>query len=72
MKIKTNNSVGMHVNKMTSLPCKRAIDLPARITNHSKTLIDHKYFIDFNKQTKSGIIISDIKDHYGTFILTFK
>ena len=72
LKIKTNNSVRMHVNNMISLPCKCAIDLPTRITNHSKTLIDHIYFNDFNKLTTSGIIISDINDHYGIFILTFK
>ena len=72
MKIKTKNSVRMHVNNMTSLPCKCAIDLPTPITNQSKTSIDHIYFNDFNKQTASGLIISDISDLYGTFILTSK
>ena len=62
----------MHVNNMVSSPCKCAIDLPNRITNHSKTLMDHIYFNDFNKQTTRGIIISDVSDHYGTFILTSK
>ena len=72
MKIKTNNSVKMHVNNMISLPCKCAIDLPTRITNQSKTFIDHINFNDFNKQTTRGKIISDINDHYGTFTLTSK
>ena len=72
MKIKTNNSVRMHVYNMISLPCKCAIDLPTRITHHSKTLIDHIYFNDFYKQITSGITISDISDHYGSFILTSK
>ena len=35
MKIKTNNSVRIHVNNMISVPCKCAIDLPTRITNYS-------------------------------------
>ena len=72
LKIKTNNSVRMHVNNMISLPCKCAIDLPTRIKNHSKTSIDQVYFNNFKMQTTSGIIISDIFDHYGTFILTSK
>ena len=72
MKIKTSNSVRIHVNNVISLPCKCAIDLPTRITNHSKILINHKYFNDFNKQTTSGMKISDINDHCGTFILTSK
>ena len=62
----------MHVNDMISLPCKCAIDLSTRITNHSKTLIDHIHFNDFNRPSTSGIIISDISDHYGTFIFTYK
>ena len=74
MKVKTNNSVRMHVNNMISLPCKCAIELSTRITNHSKPLIDHIYFNDFKQANycTSGIIISDINDHYGTFILTYK
>ena len=72
MKIKTNNSVRMVVNNIINLPCQCAIDLPTRITNHSKTLIGHIYFNDFNNQTTSGKIISDICDHYGAFILTSK
>ena len=62
----------MHVNNMISLPCKCAIHLPTQITNHSKKLIDHININDFNKQTTSGIIFSDINDHYGTFTLTSK
>ena len=38
MKIKTNNSVRMHVNNMISLPCKCTIDLPTRIGNQSKSI----------------------------------
>ena len=57
LKIKTSNSVKMH---MISLLCKCAIDLLARITNHSKTLIDYIHLNNLNKQTTSGIIISRI------------
>ena len=35
MKIKTNNSVRIHVNNVISSPCKCAIDLSTRITNYS-------------------------------------
>ena len=49
MKMKTNNSVRMHVNDMMSLLCKCAIDLLTQIANFSKTLIDYIYVDDFNK-----------------------
>ena len=70
MKIKTNNSVRKYVNSMLSLPCKCAIDLPTRVTDHSKTLIDHIYFNDVSNPRISGVIISDLSDHFGTFIAT--
>ena len=59
----------MHVNNITSLPCKWAIDLQTQI---KKTVIDIIYFNDFNKQTASGIIIRDLSYHNSTFILTSK
>jgi len=70
MNIKTNNSIRTHVNNIMSLPCKCAIDLPTRITDHSKTIIDHIYIGNnsANYSYKSGVIISDLSDHYGTFV----
>ena len=41
MNVQTNHNVKMQVNNMISWSCKCAIDLPTRITDHSKTLLDH-------------------------------
>ena len=55
---------------MISSPCKCAIDLPTRITDHSKTLLDHIYVNDNKHSYISGVFLSDLSDHYGTFIAT--
>ena len=42
-KVGKSNFVTKHVHNVTSSPCKCVIDLRRRITDHSKTLIDHIY-----------------------------
>ena len=57
---------------MINSPCKCSIDLRTRITDHSKSLFDHTYVNSFrnNKSYVRGVIVSDLSDHYGTFIAT--
>lgn len=43
------------------------ITKPTRITNHSATVIDHIHTSMVKKNFKSGIIVSDVADHFGTF-----
>ena len=50
-------------------PCTCVIDLPTRISDHSKTLIDHIYVNDDKHSYVSGAVLSDLSDHYGTFIV---
>ena len=60
-----NNFVKSYLNNISSLSCKCVIDLPICITENSKTLLDH------NKNEHpymSGVILSDISNHFGTFI----
>ena len=46
IKVQTRiNIVSVHVNNMISSPGKCAIDLPTRITDDSKTLLDHTVYI---------------------------
>lgn len=45
------------------------ITKPTRITSHSATLIDHVYCNLPISKVKSGIIITDIADHFGTFAI---
>ena len=58
------------VSSPSDSPCKCAIDLPTRITDHSKTLLDHIYVNDNKHSYISGVVLSDLSDHYGTFIAT--
>ncbi len=43
------------------------ITKPTRITSHSATLIDHIYSNINASNIKSGIIVTDLSDHFGTF-----
>ena len=45
------------------------IHKPTRVTNSSATLIDHIYSNSFHKQCQSGIIITDVADHFGIFYI---
>ena len=48
------------------------ITRPTRLSSHSCTLIDN-IFSNVDKETESGVILSDISDHYPIFakILSF-
>ena len=63
------------VNDVISHGFLPKITRPTRITPHSATLIDHIYSND-NRPTSqndiSGIIITDVADHFGTFNIVSK
>ena len=42
------------------------ITKPTRVTKNSATLIDHIYSNNISTSTTSGIIITDVADHFGT------
>ena len=44
------------------------ITKPTRISHTSATLIDHIYCNKISPHSNSGIVITDIADHYGTFL----
>ena len=45
------------------------ITKPTRIGNTSATLIDHKHSNNITAIVKSGIIITDVADHYGVYYM---
>ena len=45
------------------------ITIPTRVTSVSSTVIDHIWCNSANDLCKSGVIVSDITDHYPVFIL---
>ena len=46
------------------------ITKPTRITSTSAILIDHIYTNNITTSGKSGIIITDVADHFGTFYIS--
>ena len=46
------------------------ITKPSRITTHSATLIDHIYTNKQDFKSTSGIVITDVSDHFGIFSIT--
>ena len=46
-----------------------SITKPTRISSHSATLIDHIYSNTYNPKCTTGILITDLADHYGVFYL---
>ena len=67
LKIKQNEAIRKYANTLISCCVKCAINQPTRVTNTSKTLIDHIYFNSFQKVNCSGTLVSDISDHYPIF-----
>ena len=69
MRVNASNSVKNHVHYMINSSRKCVIDLPTRITPHSKTLLDHIYVCDYTRHVyTSGVLLTDLSDHFGTFI----
>ncbi len=44
------------------------ISRPTRISASSATLLDHMYTNDIISSYQSGIIITDVADHFATFV----
>ena len=73
LKVNTHAKTNEFVNYVISQGFLPKITRPTRITPHSATLIDHS---NDNRPTFqnniSGIIITDVADHFGTFHIVSK
>ena len=68
-----NNAIQKYASNQPGCSCKCFINVPTRITQTSKTLIDHIYtnvsmFRKSAVATHNGVAISDISDHHGSFV----
>ena len=68
MQINVNQNYQKYVNSNLSTTTKCAIDLPTRITDHSKTLLDDIYVNDPKHSYKSGVLLCDLNNHMSTFV----
>ena len=75
LKVNLHAKTNEFVNGVISQGFLPKITRPTRIMPHSATLVDHIYSND-NRPTSqndiSGIIITDVADHFGTFHIVSK
>ena len=75
LKVNIHAKTNKFVNDVISQGFLPKITRPTRITPHSATLIDHIYSNDnrpTSQKSTSGIIITDVADHFGTFHIVNK
>ena len=66
LKIDVHQKTNDYLESLFSYGFSPTITLPTRLTCNSATLIDHIY-TNRTTSTKSGIIITDVADHFGIF-----
>ena len=62
MQINVNQNFRKYVNDILSTSIKCAIDLPTRVTDHSRTLLDYVYVNDPKHLYTSGVLSCDLSD----------
>ena len=67
---KTNAKVKSYLNLIFSHNFIPLINKPTRISKNNATIIDHILTNTFNNDYKSGIVKTDISDHFPVFIIT--
>ena len=69
LKFEMHNKTNSYIDNISSNAYIPLITKPTRMTPHSVTLIDHIYTNDISRSYKSGIIITDIADHFSIFTI---
>ena len=71
VKFDLNNGTNEYLNTVLKNGFIPAILLPARVTNHACTLIDHIHYLSRNNriQIASGNLMTNMSDHFANFII---
>ena len=69
LKYETHAKTNDFLNGIISQGMIPLITKPTRVTDHPATLTEHIHTNIVNKKITSGIVLTDIADHYGTFCL---
>ena len=72
LKISKKETIRQYANMLLGSICKCLIDLPSRVTSKSISLIDHICINDIKHRMNSGILVSDISDHFPVFAMISK
>jgi len=66
LKFNLVSNVTEYVNSLYSVGCNVAINKPTRVTSHGSSCIDHVYSNFTSNKLDTGILLSDVSDHYST------
>ena len=69
LKFETHHKTSNFIDDIYSHGLCPLITKPTRITEHSATLIDHIHTNLIDYVSKTGIIVTDLSDHFGVFSL---
>lgn len=72
LKFNSHNKTHTFLENMISTGLLPLITKPTRVTEYSATLIDHIYTNKYTNNVSTGILITDISDHFGTFCIIGK
>jgi len=68
IKFESHQSTSDYLDMLYSYFCFPVITQPTRVTEHSRTLIDHIYTNSLDKNIATGILVSDLSDHFPIFM----
>ena len=68
LKSRTHEKTNVLLELMIGKCYSPLITKPTRVTDHSATLIDHIYTNAINPNYDSGIILTNVADHFGIFM----
>jgi len=69
LKFSSHEKTGDYLENVFSQGFLPLITKPTRITLHSATLIDHIYTNKTDVHATSGIVVTDVSDHFGVFAI---
>ena len=69
LKIEENENSRNYANSLISSSCKCLINIPTRVNIYSATLLVHAYTSLLKNILLSGVLVTDISDHYPIFSL---
>ena len=68
LKYSESKNIQYYLDQLQTVNCHNIIDKPTRVTMSSFSLIDHIYTNDLIHKLTPSIILSDISDHFPTFL----
>ena len=67
LKFESHNKTNDYLDNIFTRGCVPMITKPTRVTMSSASLIDHIYTNNVEYSCTSGIVITDLADHFGIF-----